>query len=474
MPTNEVDRALNADIHQRAAQLLALPEDQWFERKSVRIAPKDLAKTLCALGNAEGGTVVIGLNNGLVEGTKNHPKWMNALRQASMDHTTPPVRTHFSTAACINDAQETDNLLIAHVQPGEAVHEMTNGDCYLRVGDESRKLGFAQRQELHFDRGVAQFDGSPVTDVKPADLDSALLKNYRTSAGFSGTNTQLLRNRGLLTSTDDVTAAGYLLFAPKPTARFPHAVIRIVRYRGTTRGTGADLNVDAGFDDRVEGPIPTAISRARSLIDTWQPRRTRLSGGTFQDEPVVPPDAWMEGLVNAVVHRSYSLAGDHVRVEIFADRIEITSPGRFPGLADPSRPQDISRYARNPRIARVCTDLRITRELGEGIRRMFEEMRHRGLTDPVYRQGTGSVTLILSALSRIPDDVLQRLPRGATDTLNTLRAARQPLGTGDLLELSGLSRPTLVKHLNGLHREGLVLWTGKSPKDPRATWEPAD
>ncbi|MFT4135352.1 ATP-binding protein [Microbacterium sp.] len=474
MSTNEVDRALNADIHQRAAQLLALPEDQWFERKSIRIAPKDLAKTLCAMGNAEGGTVIIGLSNGSVEGTRNHAKAVNALRQASMDHTSPPVRTHFSTVGCINDSQGMDNLLIAHVQPGEAVHEMTNGDCYLRVGDESRKLGFAQRQELHFDRGVAQFDGSPVSDVTAADLDPALLRHYRASADFSGTNTQLLRNRGLLTSSGDVTAAGYLLFAPNPIERFPHAVVRVVRYRSTSRGTGADLNVDAGFDERVEGPIPTAINRARSLIDAWQPRRTRLSGGIFADEPVVPPDAWMEGLVNAVVHRSYSLAGDHVRVEIFPDRIEITSPGRFPGLADPTRPLDISRYARNPRIARVCTDLRITRELGEGIRRMFDEMRDRGLTDPAYRQGSGSVTLILSALSRLPDVVLQRLPRGATETLSTLRAARQPLGTGDLLGLTGLSRPTLVKQLNALRDERLVLWTGKSPKDPRATWEPVE
>ena len=43
-----------------------------------------------------------------------------------------------------------------------------------------------------------------------------------------------------------------------------------------------------------------------------------------------------EGLVNAVVHRSYSMAGDHIRIELFDDRIEIHSPGRFPGLANGS------------------------------------------------------------------------------------------------------------------------------------------
>jgi ATP-dependent DNA helicase RecG len=470
MSTNETDRALGADTRERAQRLLALPEDQWFERKSIRIAAKDLAKTLCAMANAEGGTVVIGLSDGTVEGIKAHSKEVSALRQASMDHTSPPVRVHFTQVACIDSRGETNALLIGHVQPGETVHEMTNGDCYLRVGDEPRKLGFAQRQELHFDRGVGQFDGSPVAAVLITDLDSTLLRQYRESAGFSGTNTQMLRNRGLMTEREEVTAAGYLLFAPNPSIRFPHAVIRIVRYRTTARGTGSQLNVEAGFDTRIEGPIPRAITDARRVIEDWQPRRTALSDGVFSDQPIVPPDAWMEGLVNAVVHRSYSLAGDHVRIEIFPDRIEITSPGRFPGLADPAQPLDVSRYARNPRIARVCTDLRITRELGEGIKRMFEEMRHRGLTDPVYRQGAGSVTLTLSAMSRIPQETLDRLPRGSLDTLNALTAARQPLGTGDLLGLTGLSRPTLVKQLNALRDEGLVRWTGKSPKDPRAMW----
>lgn len=110
----------------------------------------------------------------------------------------------------------------------------------------------------------------------------------------------------------------------------------------------------------------------------------------------MPEPAWLEGLVNAVVHRSYSVMGDHTRVDIFDDRIEIESPGRFPGLADPSTPLAISRFARNPRIARVCADLRFGQELGEGIRRMFEEMRLAGLTAPVYSQTSGSARLMLS------------------------------------------------------------------------------
>ena len=64
----------------------------------------------------------------------------------------------------------------------------------------------------------------------------------------------------------------------------------------------------------------------------------------------MPRDAWLEGLVNAVVHRSYSLSGDHIRVEIFPNRIEIESPGRFPGLANPQRPLEISRFTEIPEL----------------------------------------------------------------------------------------------------------------------------
>lgn len=475
MPSNDVDRALHASIYETGQLLLSLPEDQWFERKSARIASKDLAVALVAFANAEGGSVVVGAHDGRIEGTKADPKHANALRQAAIDHTSPPVRTHVEQVSCVNVSGEPDTLLVFRVSPGESVHELKNGDCYLRVGDESRRLGFAQRQELHYDRGASQFDGTPVTGVGVNDLDMALVANYRSSAGFSGTRTQLLRNRGLLTNDDVVTTAGYLLFAPDIGDRFPQAHVRVLRYRDDHRGTGSGLTVEAGRDVRVEGPIPRVISEARRVIDEWQPMRRALNEhGEFADIPIVPRDAWMEGLVNAVVHRSYSLAGDHIRVEIFPNRIDISSPGRFPGLADPAHPLDISRYARNPRIARVCTDLRITQELGEGIRRMFAEMRARGLTDPAYVQGHGSVRLTLSGLSRIPDDVLARLPRGSLDTLLALRSAAVPLGTGDIQELTNLSRPTLLKQLNALRSESLITWVGKSTKDPRATWAAND
>jgi ATP-dependent DNA helicase RecG len=320
-------------------------------------------------------------------------------------------------------------LLVFHVEPGEHVHETTGGDCYLRVGDESRRLSFAQRLELEFDRGVAPYDGTP-TDTSLAELDEDQVEAYRSRIG-SSTPERMLEARNLITRDGRITVAALLLFSSNPQASIPNAYVRVLRYTDFDRGSGSRLTLDDATDIRCEGSIPQQITLAEQAIDQLLPRRRALSStGRFEGVPAIPRDAWLEGLVNAVVHRSYSLSGDHIRVEIFPDRLEITSPGRFPGLADPTSPLSISRHARNPRVARVCSDLGITQELGEGIRRIFDEMRRRGLSDPLYTQSAAAVRLTLSAADAIPGEIRATLPAGAMQLLDQLRLAGRPLGTG--------------------------------------------
>lgn len=241
----------------------------------------------------------------------------------------------------------------------------------------------------------------------------------------------------------------------------------MLRWRGKERGSGARQQLLEDF--RVEGPIPVQLSGARQLVKEHQPtRRALLADGKFGAVPLVPEDAWLEGIVNAAVHRSYSAAGDHVRVEIFDDRIEISSPGRFPGLVDLSDPLETTRFARNPRIARVCADLNFGQELGEGIRRMFEEMRAAGLGDPIYHQTSGSVQLKL--LAEPVDRRLQaRLPKSPRRITSALREADR-LSTGEVVELLGVSRPVAQRELAALQEAEIIEWVGKSTRDPRAYW----
>src|SRR5690554_4276150 len=127
------------------------------------------------MGNAEGGTVVIGLHDGAVDGVV--PSKINDLRQASVDHTVPPVRVRPREISATTADGEPTVVLVIHIDPGEHVHTLTNGTAYLRVGDESRKLTPNQLQELTFDRGGGPYDSTPI-DLTESNLDPGQLQQF--------------------------------------------------------------------------------------------------------------------------------------------------------------------------------------------------------------------------------------------------------------------------------------------------------
>ncbi|HEX7290865.1 MAG TPA: ATP-binding protein [Conexibacter sp.] len=462
-----VDQALSLPPAEVGPALLETLEDQWFDRKSARVKPRALADTLIGFANAEGGIVAVGLSEGRVEGTDGIGKARNDLMQAAIDFCVPPVHATHRLVPCRTTVGD-DHLLVLEVRPSDGhVHANKKDEAYLRVGDENRKLTFAQRQELEFDRGPGSYEARPVMDLDSADLSQQLLDAYVVAVRASDRR-KLLQARSLIDSRGALNVAGWLLFASHPQSRMPEALVRVLRYRGSERGTGARQQLLS--DERFEGPIPWMLRHARAEIQQVQPTRRALGRhGRFEQVPLVPEDAWLEGVVNAVIHRSYSLAGDHIRIEVFDDRIEIASPGRFPGIVNLTDPRAAPRFARNPRIARVCADLEFGQELGEGIRRIYEEMRHAGLDDPVYSQTGASVRLVLSGepVERRLDGQLTADARAVTTALR--EAGR--LSTGEVAELLGRSRPHALKVLRSLEEPAIVRRVGKSLNDPRAYWE---
>ena len=158
-----MDAALAQPDAQALKAFLSLLEDRWFDRKSGRVAAKDLARPLTAFANAEGGTLVVGLHGDRIDGVT--PQAENAIRQSSIGFTVPPVRAH--TSSRVIDGK---TLLIIRVEPGETIHTTRSGDCYLQIGDESRKLSLAEQQELADDRSAQTFESTPV-ELDPTELD---------------------------------------------------------------------------------------------------------------------------------------------------------------------------------------------------------------------------------------------------------------------------------------------------------------
>jgi ATP-dependent DNA helicase RecG len=467
MGSAAIERALKRPAQEVGVLLLSADEDQWFDRKSARVRARALADVLIGFANADGGTVVVGLSEGRVEGTDHLGGRRNELLQASVDFCVPPVRAPADLVPCVTSDGGAEQLLVFDVSPSDGVvHANTKDEVFLRVGDETRRLTFAQRQELAFDRGHESYEVRPLRQTSIADTDPELIASYTKRVGGSESN-RVMQARGLV-ADGRLTVAGGLLFARHPQTWLPEAFVRVLRYQGRERGSGARQLLSS--DDRFEGPIPEAIVAARDRIAEMQPARHALaSSGRFEDVPLVPRDAWLEGLVNAVIHRSYSLAGDHIRVEIFDDRIEISSPGRFPGIVNLSDPLHAPRFARNPRIARVCADLDFGQERGEGIRRIYEEMQLAGLQEPIYRQTAASVRLILSGEPTDLDLDAQLTPEARVVSVALRDAGR--LSTGEIVELLGRSRPYTLRILKWLETAGVIRWVGKSPRDPRAHWE---
>ncbi len=444
------------------------PEDQWLDRTSSRTTARHLGDLMVGFANAEGGLVVIGIHEGRVEGVDTAGRRLNEWRQAAMDFTQPPVRHTFELIPCANADGVPDHVAVVEVESSERVHSNVKGETYLRVGDENRRLGVVEAQELRFDKGESSFDGSPASEMSLADLDTDRVDRYLRRIRATSREVALTA-RGLAVKRQGIlrpTVAGVLVLAGEPQRELPEAFVRLLRYRGSSRETGARANVVA--DRRLEGPLGAQIDAARRLLRRWLPAATRLQrGGRFASSTLIPEFVWLEAIVNSVTHRSYSIGGDHVRVELFDDRLEVESPGRLPGLVRLDNIRS-TRFARNPRIARALSDLGYGRELGEGVNRMFEEMSRAGLPDPVYQQGPASVRVVLLA-DPIAGRILDHLPPGSERFVEHLSRADR-VTTTQAVELLGVSRPTALRHLRELASRGLIEHVGTSLKDPRGHW----
>jgi len=443
-------------------------EDQWLERISARTQARTLGDLLVGFANAEGGLIATGIHDGKVEGVSSGNR-ANDWRQAAMDFTRPPVRHSFELLPCLNADGEDDEIVVIEVEASERVHETAKGETFLRVGDENRRLGLLETQELRYDKGESAYDGSAVEGTSLEDADEELTDRYLDSVRASTGREAVLGARGL---TNDgggqlrLSVAGLMVLGKSPQIHLPEATLRVLRYQGSSRETGVRANVI--HDERLEGPIPRQLEAVRRQIDQMLPKAIRLGGeGRFVDQSVIPEAVWLEAIVNAATHRSYSIGGDHIRVEIFDDRLEVESPGRLPGLVRLDNIRS-SRFARNPRIARALSDLGFGRELGEGVDRMFEEMSRAGLPDPVYSELSGSVRVTLLA-DPLAARITERLPAGSERFAEFL-VRKDRVTTPQAAELFGVSRPTALKYLRVLRDAELLDHVGSSLKDRRGYW----
>ncbi|CAA6690440.1 MULTISPECIES: ATP-binding protein [unclassified Lentimonas] len=374
------------------------PEGQYLERKGRDTKSSKIANELIGMLNAGGGTLVYGMHDsGAVEDLNVlSPRELDEYRKLVHDFIHPPANIE------LEELLLTDGTLIFlfHVDHDyeRLFQRKDNEAVYLRVADSNKgPEKRAEVKKLEYNKAIRSYEDEVHEDFDPADFDNTVCEAYRKAMHYQGTFEALAIKRNLATKRNGQLLfknAAILLFAIDPSQYIANAYVRYVRYTGTERQSGQRFNVVK--DERFEDCIPNLIRKLEafmeaSLRDYYY---LNMENGRFERVPESPKDAWMEGIVNALCHRSYNLQGNSIYIKHFDDRLEISNSGPLPAqvtIENIGR----ERYARNPRITRVLADMGYVRELNEGVPRIFDAMRDSMLAEPVYTDIESTVTLTL-------------------------------------------------------------------------------
>ncbi|NQU82848.1 MAG: putative DNA binding domain-containing protein [Parcubacteria group bacterium] len=381
-------------------KLLSVKEGQTFDCKKAQIDKTDLSNLMIGFANADGGIIAIGIEesnnkNRIVGGIQNYSIKEERFLGFPSQWIIPPIKFSTKEIACKNHQNKNDKIILIEVEPSDIAHANRKDEMYLRMGDKNIKLNFEQRQLLVHDKGMTHYELSKVKNITTQDLNEKLIKKYTNQIQCSSIN-QLLTGRNLATLKNgelSLNLAGILLFAKQPEKWLDYARIRFLRYEGLTEKTGERINITK--DIKIFGPLPIQIRKTEELLNSILREFTTLNKeGKFVTTPEYPKFAWYEAIVNAVVHRGYDRGGADIQIKMFDDRLEIISPGRFPGLVREENIRDVH-FSRNPKIARVMTEMGFVRELGEGVNRMIEEMKKANLPEPSFKDYGDMVTITL-------------------------------------------------------------------------------
>jgi len=378
-------------------------EGQFYERKSKR-PPDKLAETICAFANTNrdhGGLIAVGISDaGDVDGIRNRPDVnVNSLR---LYHHYTGANTRHKFVDCKNLRGDPDQVLLIYVPYLEdRVAETSKGKAFVRRGDKTEVLRDAEKRELEYNKGQISFEDEKADLYSDDMVVDEILEQLRNSiiAADNATSDisteKLLLSKHLLRKDEGksyLTKAGVLLLAKDPRKCLPGAYVRFLRYDGTERKSGAAHNVVK--DETFSDPLPRLVQRLKDFMKSQLREFTSLgTEGTFVQEPEYPEEAWLETLVNALIHRSYSLMNTPVFVEMYDDRLEVRSPGDYPAGV---HPREFIHNPRNPHLMEGMKYLRFVRMLSEGSLRMVEAMERANLPVPEFsRPGNQYVRVVL-------------------------------------------------------------------------------
>ncbi|MFT7560373.1 MAG: ATP-dependent DNA helicase RecG [Flavobacteriales bacterium] len=320
---------------------IRLGEDSSIEFKAVTFdgsRPKDpnkdkMAHEIAAFANGQGGRMVMGVEDktrnvlGIEDALVSiAEEW---LVNISQNNISPPVRIVTRLLQLPNQQGELKTVIYVEVPRSISVHQSA-GRYYQRVGSTKQEMKpevlarlFQQRSQAR----LIRFDETQIPGTTPADIDSNLKQRFLKPNIPEQEQLKKLH----LTAAEDfnqsnsrgLSLCGVLLLTPDPTQWLNNAYIQCVHYSGDARDAQDQLDAQD-----LTGPIDQQINAALDFVKRNMRIAATKDVGRI-DIPQYDLGVIFEAVVNAVAHRDYSMTGRKIRLHMFADRLELYSPGQL-------------------------------------------------------------------------------------------------------------------------------------------------
>ena len=397
-------------------EMLLNGENSGVEFKRDDVQPERLAGEIVALLNLEGGHILFGVeDDATVSGLTREPlKAEEWVMQVSRDHVQPAVIPYWETLEW--ERGIVVGVLSLPADAPDKPYKAKRGSSWvtrIRVGTTTRDASREEEERLYQQSGRLRYGQKPVLGTSMDSLDARRLRDYfsrvRGEDDFHISNAdeyqRLLCNLELATESGGYTSTtvdGMLLFGKNPGRFVPQSGVRAICYPGQE----PDYAVRA--DENIKGPLvslgsadgltvePGIVDRAWDFVRRNTTPVAWLEGAQRRERWEYPEVAIREVLVNALVHRDYSISGTDTTLSIFSNRIEIQSPGRLPNTVTIDGMKSGMRYARNQTLVNVMRDYGYVDARGMGIRnKVIPSMQAHNGTEPELIEGEHNFTVRL-------------------------------------------------------------------------------
>lgn len=349
-----------------------------------------VGKTICSFANTGGGVVILGVTDGCeIMGIDENPEIVQEKLTSLLDSCCgSPV------SATLGRHKVLKGWVHWIKVPRQRGLEpfLYDGRVWVRRGRSSVEPSPAELQELYNMFGYILTEGQTIQAAAAPDVDIEVFDEYLrrqemdTETDPQPSETDDLRNRGVLddsTGKPRLTLYGALAFGSDPQA-YPQTrnfVIDCVAYRGDDQASKPLLV------DKAAGRIGEQVERSVRWF-TSLGRFESYRGLILEDRHLLPLEALRESLVNAVVHRDYSITGSKILLEVFEGRVDITSPGGLPNHMSAESVMAGGRLrSRNESMAHYMATMGFMEQRGRGGPIMRHAMARFNGTKPEISQG---------------------------------------------------------------------------------------